>query len=125
MSFEVSTFKLLLNDFIRPHQHVRRNRQADLLRGFEIDDELKLFRLLYGKIGGFGALKDLVHKNGGASVGFDPVCSVGHEATKFHKIFPTSYRRQAIFYRLAYDLFLITSDQPPSCHEESATPRLD
>jgi hypothetical protein len=30
------------------HQHIRRNRQADLLRRFQIDDELKLDRLLDG-----------------------------------------------------------------------------
>ena len=36
-----------LNDFVRPRQHVRRNRQADLFRGFEVDDELELRRLLH------------------------------------------------------------------------------
>ena len=60
MSFEVSNVEPLLNDFIRPRQHVRRNRQADLLGGFEIDDELELRRLLDGKIGGLGAFQNLV-----------------------------------------------------------------
>ena len=32
--------------FIRSRQHVGRNRQTDLLRGFQIDDELELCRLL-------------------------------------------------------------------------------
>jgi hypothetical protein len=36
----------LLYDFIRPHQHVWRNRKADLLRCFQIDDELELRWLL-------------------------------------------------------------------------------
>ena len=35
-----------LDHLIRSRQHVRRNRQADLLGGFQIDDELKLRRLL-------------------------------------------------------------------------------
>ena len=39
-------FLCLFNDLIRPYQHVRWNRQADLLGGFQIDDELELFRLL-------------------------------------------------------------------------------
>ncbi len=39
-------------DPIRPHQHVGRDRQADLLRCFQIDDELELDRLLDGKVGG-------------------------------------------------------------------------
>jgi hypothetical protein len=29
---------------VRSRQHIRRNRQADLLRSFEIDDELELLR---------------------------------------------------------------------------------
>jgi hypothetical protein len=33
---------------IGPRQHVRRNRQADLFGRFQIDDQLKLFRLLDG-----------------------------------------------------------------------------
>ena len=51
----------LLNHFIRPRQHIRRNRQTDLLCRFEIDDELELRRLLHGQVGGLGAFQDLVH----------------------------------------------------------------
>jgi hypothetical protein len=47
------------NDSIRPHQHVGRNRQADLLRGFQIDDELEVYRLLHGQVGGLGAFETL------------------------------------------------------------------
>jgi hypothetical protein len=32
----------LLDYLIRPRQHVRRDRQADLLSGLEVDDEIKL-----------------------------------------------------------------------------------
>ena len=41
--------ELSFDDFIRPHQHVRRNRYTDLLSRLEIDDELKLRRLLEGE----------------------------------------------------------------------------
>ena len=42
-----SRFKpLLLNDSVGPRQQVGRNRQADLLRGFQIDDQLELRGLL-------------------------------------------------------------------------------
>jgi mRNA interferase MazF len=40
--------QLLSNYLIRPRRNVRRNRQADLLSGFEIYDEFKLRRLLDG-----------------------------------------------------------------------------
>ena len=33
---------------VRSCQHIRRNRQADLLRCFQIDDELEFLRLLHG-----------------------------------------------------------------------------
>jgi hypothetical protein len=42
---------VLLNHLIRPHQHVCRNRQAELLRGFQIAHKLKLRRLLNRQVG--------------------------------------------------------------------------
>ena len=48
------------NHPIRPHQHIRRNRQADLLRGIQIGHEFKLHRLLDGQIGGLGVFENLV-----------------------------------------------------------------
>ena len=54
--FNPSVASWLLNHLIRPLQHLGRDRQADLLRGFEIDDELELDRLLDGKVGGLGEL---------------------------------------------------------------------
>ena len=47
-------------------QHLRRNRQADLLGGFQIDDQLELRRLLDGQIGGLGAFQNLVDEVSGA-----------------------------------------------------------
>jgi len=46
----------LLDHFIRPRQHIRRNRQADLVGGFQINDQLKLYRLLNRKISGLGVI---------------------------------------------------------------------
>ena len=34
-----------LDDLVRSRQHIRRNRQADLLRRFEVDNQLELGRL--------------------------------------------------------------------------------
>jgi hypothetical protein len=48
-------------DLIRPHQHIRRDRQANLLRCFEVDDELELLWLLDRKIGGLSAVSDFIH----------------------------------------------------------------
>jgi hypothetical protein len=46
----ISSILALLNHLIRPCQHVRRYRQADLFGGFQIDDQLELFRLLHRQI---------------------------------------------------------------------------
>src|SRR5262245_9784021 len=74
-----------LNHPIRPRQHIWRNSEADLLRGFQINDELKLGWLLDRKIGGLCAFKYLVHIYGGASGQVVPVHAVGHEPTSLYK----------------------------------------
>ena len=51
----ISPSTCLLDHFIRPRQHVRRNRQADLLGRFQIDDELELLGCSTGKISGLSA----------------------------------------------------------------------
>ena len=53
---------------IRSRQHVRRNRQADLLGGLQIDHQLELGRLLDRQVGRLGAFQDFVHVGGGAPV---------------------------------------------------------
>jgi hypothetical protein len=44
---------------VRSRQNIRRNRQADLLRRFEIDDELEFDRLLEGKFSWIDAVEIL------------------------------------------------------------------
>src|SRR5437667_10552110 len=55
-----------LYDFVRSRQHVRRNRQTDLLRRFQIDHQLELGRLLHRQIRWFGALYNFVNVGGSA-----------------------------------------------------------
>src|SRR5262245_30180038 len=47
--------KMLLDDFIRSRQHIRRNCQTDLLSGYEINHELKLGWLRQRQFLGFSA----------------------------------------------------------------------
>jgi hypothetical protein len=54
-------FAASANHLVGPCQHVGRNREADLLRRFEIDDELKLGRLLDRQMSGLRAFQDFVH----------------------------------------------------------------
>jgi len=59
MSFEVSKVEPLLDDFVRPYQHVGRNRQADLLRSYQVNHEVKHRGLFYWQVGRLGTLQDL------------------------------------------------------------------
>ena len=52
-------FAASANHLVGPCQHVGRNREADLLRGFEIDDELKLGRISTGNSAGFAPFRIL------------------------------------------------------------------
>jgi hypothetical protein len=66
-------------DPIRPRQHVRWNRESDLLSGSEVDDEFELRRLFHGEIGWHSAFENLVHIRGGAPVQSVDVHAVGDE----------------------------------------------
>src|SRR5262245_19354780 len=59
--FYPGIIECLLDNLIRPRQHVGRNRQTDLLCCLEIDHQLELSRLLDRQVGGLGSLQDSVH----------------------------------------------------------------
>ena len=48
-------FPLSTNDLVRPEEDGLRDREAEGLRGLEIDDQLELHRLLDGDVGWLGA----------------------------------------------------------------------
>jgi hypothetical protein len=56
------------DDSIRSGQHVWRNREADLLGGFEIDNELELRRLLDRQVGWLSAFQNFVYEYGGTFI---------------------------------------------------------
>ncbi len=64
----VSITTNLLDHPVRSCQQIGRNRQADLLRRFQIDDELRFHRLLHREIGGFGTFEDFGNIRGDTAV---------------------------------------------------------
>jgi hypothetical protein len=50
-----SNLTRLLDHLIRSREHIRWNRQTDLLGSFQIDDQLELRRLLDGNVAWLGA----------------------------------------------------------------------
>ena len=105
-------------DPIRSRQHIRRNREADLLGRFQIDDELELRRLLHRQISGLGAFQNLVHISGGAPVHVGKARAVKHEATSVHKLCPFVYRREPILCRELGNLCSVRIDHGASKHED-------
>src|SRR5213594_449676 len=53
-------FLRLPDHLVRPRQYVRRNRHADLVSGFQVDDEFKLCRLLDGQIFRFCSFENFI-----------------------------------------------------------------
>src|SRR5688572_1651298 len=80
-------------DSIRPRQHVWRNRQADLLGGFEIDHQFKFRRLLHRQLSRLGSLEYFVHVGGGAPMAGRGVRSVVHKPTSIHGLTVAVHRR--------------------------------
>jgi len=78
----------LLNHLIRAHQQGLRNCEAERLRGFQIEDERELCRLLNGEIPGFGALENLVNVFGGERVMSRQDGSIRNEATATDEFSP-------------------------------------
>src|SRR6266481_7387933 len=75
-----------LDHLIRPEQHRLRDRQADLLGGFQIDYKLKLHWLLHRQVCGLCTFEDLVDVYGGAPEIPSLVGCIGHEAAGFYKV---------------------------------------
>jgi hypothetical protein len=82
-----------LDHLLRPHEHYRRNRKTNLLRGLEIDYQLELRWLLHGQIAGLCSLKDFVHVVCDAPVDVREVRPVVHETTSLYSLFVAVHRR--------------------------------
>jgi hypothetical protein len=86
---------------VRPHQHVRRYRQADLFRRLQIDDELERLWLLHGEISRFSASQNLVHIRSSAPEQVGSVRAIVHEAAGFHIVCLWINRREPVLSRAA------------------------
>src|SRR5215471_10786372 len=83
----------LLNHFIRTRQHGWRDCQTDLLGGFQIDNELKLRRLLNRKIARVGAFENLIHVGSRTAIQIANIHTIAHKRTYIHKFSSVIYRR--------------------------------
>ena len=92
-----------LDHFIRSHQHIWRDREADLLSCFQIDDEFKLRRLLHREVCWLGTFENFVDLSGGAPVQFWNVWPIGDQATRVDPSNVGTHRRQPVLDRKLND----------------------
>src|SRR6266404_1583081 len=107
-----------LDHLIRSHQHVRRDRQADLLGGFQVDHQLELRRLLDGKIGGLRAFQNLVYIRSSAPVQVGYTHAIGHEPTVFHVPPIGENRWQSALYCKFCNLWSLRNEDGPRQHDD-------
>jgi hypothetical protein len=77
---------------------------TNLLRRFQIDDELELLRLLDGQIYGLGPFENFIHVDSGAPVQVAQTHAVTHKRAGFHSSSAFVYRREPVLYREVYNL---------------------
>src|SRR5215831_19732905 len=107
---------------IRPCQDIRRNRQGDLLSGFEIDNELELLWLLHREVGRLGALQDLVNIRSRAVVQVAKTHAVAHEPSSFDKFRKRVDYGQPIFDREFDDLRSLRIEHGGNKHDYCLSP---
>src|SRR5438128_6749367 len=91
-------YKIVSSDhFIRPLEHADWNCQTNLFGRLEVNDELKLRRLLNRQISRFGTFQDLVHVNSRAPIEISGVRPVRHETTLIDKLLVWVTSRQPVF----------------------------
>src|SRR5262245_57614563 len=116
--FVMPRLRASLDDFIRPRQHLGRDREAQSLRRLEIDHEPDLDWLLDGEVGGFGPLEDLVDVAGAAPPEIREVRPVGHEAPGFHGQPIGVCGGQTVFCREVYEARAVGTEHRVRDYEE-------
>ena len=87
-------FNMLLDYLVRSRQYIRRNRKADLLGCFEVDDQFKFCGLLHGQVSRLRALQNLVHIDGCPTVQVGIAWAVEHEPPVIHIFWSAIDRRE-------------------------------
>src|SRR5262245_51043106 len=95
--------KMSSDNPIRPCQHVRWNRQADLFSCSQVYDELELLWLLHRQVAWLCAFQDFIDVGGGAVVPFDKLNAVAHQPASLDELRPGIDHRASRFCRQLED----------------------
>ena len=107
------------NHPIRPRQHIGRDREADLLGGFEIYDQFELRWLLNGHFTRICTSYNFVNIDSGAAVHIRKIRSVRREASSFNKLRKSINSWQPVFCRKFHDRRAVSKDKSVIQHHES------
>src|SRR4026208_1198918 len=91
-------------DLIRSRENIRRDRDADLFRGFQVDHQLEFCRSLYRQIGWLCTFEDFVYIGGGAPIQVEGVHAIKHKPSRFYKLTAVVYRGEPVSCREFYNL---------------------
>src|SRR5262249_18802186 len=97
------------NNPIRPQQQRLGDRQAESLRRLEVDDEIKLRRLLDGEIGGIRSFENFIDVSRGAAEQVSKARAVCEKTSGFRPLCREIYRRQAVLYCKVDNFFSLGS----------------
>ena len=89
------------------------------LRGLEVDDQLELHWLLYGQVGGFGALSNPVHVGSEAPGLVHDVIRVGHERPGLDRFAAVAHQGEPARDREVHDAFFVRPCEWPARHVEA------
>src|SRR5262249_12013904 len=115
-AFLIFTFALL-DHLIRSVQHRLRNRQADLLGCFEIDNEIELLWLLHREVGGLGSFQNLIYVCGGTPEQVRIVWGVGQKPPVLHILWLSIHCRQPVLYSEICNLYSVRIEDGAHQHE--------
>src|SRR5439155_2593694 len=85
-----------LDDLVCANEYRLRHRQAEDLRGLEVDHEFEPGGLLYGKIRRLRASEDLVHQIRGSAIHLAEAGTIRHEASAVHELAHSIHRRERL-----------------------------
>src|SRR6266446_5649947 len=106
------------DDLIRTNQQRLRNRQAERLRRLQVDDEFELRGLLDGKVGGLGALEDLIDEVCGAPPQVSDIDPVRHEPASIYELPIPIHRRQPALGRKVRDTSSVSGGERIPQHDK-------
>src|SRR5262245_38867813 len=100
----------LLDDLVRSPQHRGRDGEAESFGGLRVDHQLKLRRLLDGKVTRLGTFEDPIDIARRTVMKIDKVGTIGHQPACFHVMLVLVDARQTVLHRQLGKPLLVTKE---------------